>query len=204
MHSNVGFITALPFESAAVVHFWARETVLDEYQNLHLYRLKTGILLFEVGMGLRNASVLQEWLERHGLRQLFNVGISGALVPFFSIGDIVPIRAAVLANRKPIELSIVPKIAIPPSVQVTVSRPVETRSWAMHLHQETGANLVDMELFYIADIVQTLGNISLYSLRVVSDFADLNARRSVQRNLPILKQKLRDAVALIKTSGLLG
>ncbi len=195
----VYFVTALPFESRAIFHFWGKAVLVQQQGSMRLVELAPGIRLVEVGLGVEDAEVVSRWWAEIPPQVVVNVGISGALVKRFSLGDLVLVWESCNEEGESIVLASLPGFNLPKETQVTVSAPVEAEERARRLHRRTGAGLVDMELFTIARYLYSQHRAPLYSIRVVSDFADSHAQQIIRSNLPLLRQRLRQAVNMFRT-----
>ncbi len=194
----VYFVTALPFESRAIFHFWGKAVLLQQQGSMRLFELAPGIRLVEVGLGVEDASLMSRWWTEIPPQVVVNVGISGALVKDFSVGDAVAVQMVCNEAGDTLPLALFSGREWPTAVQVTVPEPVESEEQVQALHRRTGAALVDMELYWIARELQKNGPVPIYSVRVVSDHANQYARQTIRKHRTIIARELRTVVGQVR------
>jgi len=193
------FVTALPFESRAIFHFWGKGVLLKQQGTMRLFELAPGIRLVEVGVGLADGLQLAKWWAEMSPRMVVNIGISGALVEDFSVGDAVVVQKTCNETGDTLQLTPLSVRGWPSVIQVTVAEPVESEVRAQALHQRTGATLVDMELYGIVRELQNRYRVPVYSVRVVSDFANHDARQTIREQRATIAGALRHVVKQLRT-----
>ncbi len=193
------WVTALPLESRAVWHVWGKGQLLEHQGSMRLFQLNEQWLLVEVGIGISDAHQLENWWKQYPPGELWNLGISGALISGWQPGDLAAITKSCDESGNEIHLNKLPLPEGRPAIQVTVAEPVMDKVKALTLHHQTGAALVDMELYRLLQLRQRLfAEVPFYSLRVVSDFADEHVPQTIRQNLPRLQQALRQWVMLLR------
>ncbi len=192
------WVTALPMETRAVWHFWGKGRQMNRQRDMRLFQLNEKWLLAEVGVGVTDIGILQRWWELYPPQTIWNIGISGALVPDWQVGEWAVITS--VCNEATQCLRLQPAIlpGVRSAMQVTVSEPVLDSSRGKALFQKTGASLVDMELFNIVRLSRQLGEVPVSSIRVVSDYADEQAIAFIQHHLSQLQQSLRQVVQQLR------
>ncbi len=194
----VYFVTALPFESRAIFHFWGKAVLLQQQGTMRLFELAPGIRLLEVGLGVEDVEVVSRWWAQIPPQVVVNVGISGALIADYSVGDAVAVQMVCNEAGDTLPLALFSRREWPTAVQVTVPEPVESKEQAQAFHRRTGAALVDMELYWIARELQKNGPVPIYSVRVVSDHANQYARQTIRKHRAIIARALRTVVGKIR------
>jgi len=116
-----------------------------------------------------------------------NAGFAGALDRSLRAGQVVVVESFLTDSRLPgqpgVEAlsraakALVETSAWPSVCGVTVAEPVLDASRRARLHRRTGAAIVDMEGFHLAQAAQALG-LDFVCLKVVSDLADKGAWNS--------------------------
>ncbi|NOX37901.1 MAG: hypothetical protein GXO78_10230 [Calditrichaeota bacterium] len=188
------FVTALSFESQAVRSarpFW--QAVANHSSRTLFQHAQLPLYLVEVGPGFRLAAdSFRELLQQLRPRWLINLGICGSLAPQMSWGQTYQIQR-IQATRclRPLEIPVEPALQplFPPANLLTSHQPVLTAALREHHLQQTGAELVDMEAYYIVEMAQSL-DIPVLVLKTVSDFADESSLRILKERRSALRQSL--------------
>ncbi len=188
------WVTALPLETRAVWHFWGKKQLIAQRGPMRLYLLQKEWLLAEVGVGIAEPEVLVRWWNHYPPRVIWNIGISGALVPGWAVGEWAVIETVCNETGQCYPLRHQGWADARRAVMVSVTKPVMDASQARELFQKCGASLVDMELFTVVHLIRQWGEVPVSSVRVVSDYADEQAVPTIQKHLPQLKHSLRQVV----------
>ncbi len=182
-------ISALKSEIEPIIDFFPPTPVLPcahgalrRYQRFDLLR---------TGPGHQRASkTLQTYLQHTQPDQVLLVGFAGALAPHLNIGQIFQVNEVCLPQGASIVL---PPFNLgqnlPQARLLTVETPVEDSITKQNLYQRTGAQLVDMEGYYLAQLFQSK-QISFSIVKGISDQAQAGARTQFKQNIKQLSQKL--------------
>jgi adenosylhomocysteine nucleosidase len=107
-------------------------------------------------------------LEQYPIRKVIHLGVSGALQPGLTSGQLLRIDRVMCRQGEPILINDVPS----PTSLVTVDSPVCTTESKRLLFEEFAAQAVDMETYYVAVMLRARA-VELISLRAISDPADV-------------------------------
>ncbi len=198
--SAIYWMTAFSLETAAVLHFWPGHQFVKQEGAVRWFQLAPEMFIVEVGIGLPNPERVAGIFQQYPPSRILQVGISGALVDNLPVGSIIAVTESIHESGQRIPIVLPPGQWEYQGGQVTVSSPVEDRKRAVQLFEQTGAVIVDMELYHLAAILKPFGAVELMSVRVVSDQADEHARTVIRTSLPRLKQQLRTAVSRLRTA----
>jgi len=136
------------------------------------------------------------------VKLIINLGFAGSLNGKFSCGEVCQVSLFLAkengyllkakSSNSLTKLKILLK-DLPTATLYTSSLPVVDAKKKQALALETQADLVDMEAFWLLQQAQTL-NIPFCCLKVVSDFADAEAKQMVKANQHYYAQVLAKAV----------
>lgn len=133
---------------------------------------------------------------------IIHSGFAGSLGKFRPF-DIVLCKKVLYANRffeieTPFFHSILKSLGIKfkEGVLITLERGVMDKKLRNEIFSKTGADIVDMESFFILEWAIKKG-VEVLVLKIVSDMADKNAEKSIKKNTRILSKKLADVLIKI-------
>ncbi len=158
------------------------------YQSDKLHLLRTG-------MGSNSKTVLTAYLEQIQPERIWNVGLAGALnthIPTAEIFKIARVRSLHAENGLTISEE-TDSTMFPAANLLTVPKAVTSAAQRDILREQTGAELVDMEAFYLAEICSER-HIPFSAFKMVSDFANHQTQNDFFNNLQTYTQRLARAL----------
>lgn len=185
-------LTAIPFESKAVrtVGHWRQ--IPAPYP---LFALEDKpVFLLEVGLGMQiSAADLKEVVQRSGARTVLNIGLCGALDPQIAPGRFYRVNRVVSPGKSARDIAEFSHSAsrqLPVHSLLTVPEPVLSREQRETLFRQYRCGLVDMEAYRLTEALQD-EPVQWHIVKLVSDRADEQALRSIQKNLATLKRQFQ-------------
>lgn len=175
-----GFVFALGMEAGSLVDLLKNaKTTRGNGLVFHEGELgKHQVVLVETGVGQRNAlKGTEAMLDVFRPRQIVSAGFAGALDPHLRKNELLQ-PSRILRITEEIELN--GKEAKPVVSLLTVNQIVAKVAEKQKLWQETGANLVDMESYAIAEICRER-HVPFRSIRIVLDTAEDELPREIER-----------------------
>ncbi|MBS0621900.1 MAG: hypothetical protein JSR80_02945 [Verrucomicrobia bacterium] len=144
----------------------------------HFFTFPQGFIqITGMGVGART--------KTEGIREIWNLGLAGALSNELSIGQICPIRQVCLEEHPPLILGTKGYTLLTSPVPLWGQRP------------SLSADLVDMEGY---SIVQKAQGIPCKLWKIVSDYAETKGSAELRKRLPDLAQKLAHFIcSLVQT-----
>lgn len=140
----------------------------------------TRVVIATSGIGQAPAAAAANLLiETHGPHALVSFGVAGGLRGGFTLGEMALCSAVIGGSGQRIESSPglmaiarseLESSGLPwqPAISLTVDRVVETPSAKLRLHEETGADVVEMESLAVGRVAQERG-LEFLCLRSISD-----------------------------------
>lgn len=174
----------------------ANRREIDEAKMYGKFCNKLEIALRYTGIGVKNLNAIKEEIFTGGYDLVINAGFAGILNNDFQIFDVVlPYRYICASSGEVRELqsfSPVAKKWITGSI-VTTARPITSEYERQSLQKRFGADIVDMESYYLADLAWRKG-IPFFSIKVLTDMANSTATADCFRNLKRAREILSDTV----------
>ena len=146
------------------------------------------IHFLRTGIGSRKTrEVCTLYLNRFRPGEIINIGFSGKLDASLSIGQIYPVSTFQAEGKSPIAPAAgkpVPGVSL-----LSVEKAVTSTRVRDKLHRESGAGIVDMEAYYLAEICAENGT-PFSCFKIISDDADQNTGQVFLENYKTLAQEL--------------
>lgn len=194
---SILIIAALKSELSTLLNSWDIDHQSVVEKHAVLYHCTNGVHLLRTGVGLAKATRVLKNLPEFQPEKILHIGVSGALTERYGIGEMV--RGVEFHHENGNTLR--PELWLPSdrfSAQPTapflsVQKAVKSAYDRQRLHHQTGAELVDMESFAVANYCVT-NQIPLLALRIVSDRADDFAMLTFVREFRTQAKKLQEFV----------
>lgn len=186
---------ALPIELQATQK---RLASLSATLDIELQFLITGVGLVKVHQHLN------QFLDRHPVNLILNIGTAGTINPTLHPFDIIlPIEFYTQEEEQVHRITLISD----PDLYTFCAHqgwhlgkifssplPVESTAQKKHIASQSAGDIVDMEAFAFQAIAQKR-RIPCYSLKIITDHAEENAESEFQANLPEALDRLGQAAA---------
>ncbi|MFW2330914.1 MAG: glycosyltransferase, partial [Nitrospinota bacterium] len=172
---------------------YRKELRLDRFR---LPKLKRGIVILITGVGRQN-SVEAANLIREKLKptMVVNIGAAGALNNQLQIGDwVIPTKIRSSSSNDSISLGEYP-LALPDDLPIkygeliTFDKPILGQNKI-----DCKADLVDMESFYLADEIVKKSKIKFFTIKRISDYADINTESDYCSSVSIQQDQIENFI----------
>jgi len=150
------------------------------------------------GVGVKNLRAIKDEIFTGNYDLVINAGVAGILNDSFQIFDVVvPYRYIFTFGGKVRELQFPsPRVKKwKTGCIVTTTRPITNERKRQNLRKRFGADIVDMESYYLADLTRERG-IPFYSIKVLTDRANSTAVVDCLRNLKKAREILSDTIPI--------
>ncbi len=181
----IGIVFALRIEAGSLVYRLSQLRTTKGTGLVYHYGFlgQQPLILVEAGIGMSNSRRATESLaEIFKPKRIISAGFAGALDPALTRHTIIKASKIISGHpqdglgREISSLTLLPS----ESSLLTVDHLVDTIAEKRELWETTGANLVDMESYCVADVCQQLG-IPFSSVRIVFDTAEEELPPEIRR-----------------------
>lgn len=162
------------------------------------------IYLIETGIGLQTSEIMiKQYIQEISPALIFNYGICGSLHSNIKQYESFLIKEVHTPDQKPINLkehlSMFTNTDKPEMTQetlLTVTKPILNQKQRRNVTTKYSFSLVDMEGYHLAKIATEM-RIPILIIKVVSDYANQDTKRVIQKNTGKWQEKLWIALSIL-------